>query len=515
MIRLKQRLSALAVAGTLLGTALVAGVAIPASAHTPAASATCEALTVTAASYETQPERGTPTKTVDNPNYKPAVPAQPAVGTPTIVIDNPAYVPATPGSPAVGEPKITVNNPNYVAPKPAVTKTEYKYLQYVTGKEKWLDSKTWNPGLGWYYAHETRVIEVTPAVPGVGTPTIVIDNPNYKPAVPPAPAQGEPKIEVTNPDYKPAVPAQDAVGTPKIEVENPDYRPADATPNTATVTINGVVVETVKFGKGFSKSYTFANKYQANSWSVSFVSWNGPGTKTESGTSTACPLPEQPKDKVNYGTWSNPVFDCTTEVGDVQQVTRTNIRTPYVFDYESGKWVLGTPVSVETHKDYTATAEDVAALDKECAPEQPKDLVVPGEWSTAEFDCTTEVGDEQTITREVSTTVYVLEGREWVEGETSVTTEEKTYVATAEDIEGVECPVEEPPVVTPPATETPKPTPAPVKAAVVDDSLAATGGELPLVLGGLGVLALIAGGVVIYLSRRKKATEVADSVDAE
>lgn len=87
-----------------------------------------------------------------------------------------------------------------------------------------------------------------------------------------------------------------------------------------------------------------------------------------------------------------------------------------------------------------------------------------------------------------------------------------------QDLVSFECevpPTEEPPVVTPPATETPKPTPAPVKAAVVDDSLAATGGELPLVLGGLGVLALIAGGVVIYLSRRKKATEVADSVDAE
>ena len=69
--------------------------------------------------------------------------------------------------------------------------------------------------------------------------------------------------------------------------------------------------------------------------------------------------------------------------------------------------------------------------------------------------------------------------------------------------------------VTCPVVEKPKPVSAPVKAAVVDDSLAATGGELPLVLGGLGVLALIAGGLAVYFSRRKKATEVADSVDAE
>lgn len=61
-----------------------------------------------------------------------------------------------------GEPPLITPAVEYQA---AVTKTEYLYKQLVTGKEKWLDSLTWNPGLGWYYAQQTRVVVVTPEVP--------------------------------------------------------------------------------------------------------------------------------------------------------------------------------------------------------------------------------------------------------------------------------------------------------------------------------------------------------------
>lgn len=193
-----------------------------------------------------------------------------------------------------------------------------------------------------------------------------------------------------------------------------------------------------------------------------------------------------------------------------------------------------------------------ATVPSDCIPPKPDNLITYGEWTTGEYEC----GDTTVqITRSVTSTEYVLVEGAWVpEGESETTTQTETRDLTAEEIAELECPVVVPPVetcddfdtqedaqaafdsdpvkyagldgdkdgiacestvVTPPATETPKPTPAPVKAAVVDDTLAATGGELPLVLGGLGVLALIAGGVVIYLSRRKKATEVAESVDAE
>lgn len=122
----------------------------------------------------------------------------------------------------------------------------------------------------------------------------------------------------------------------------------------------------------------------------------------------------------------------------------------------------------------------------DCILPQPEADVVYGEWSKPVVTCDSKVGDQVTVTREVSTTEYVLVEGEWVPGEPVITSEEDSYTVTADDIEALDCAVVVPPVD--------KPTAKPVKAAVSDDStLAQTGGAVnPWLVGG-AVLALLAG----------------------
>jgi len=283
----------------LLAGAGLAFTAAPASAHTPAASATCEAITISASNYETKPASGEPT--IANPDYQPAVPGTPAVGEPTIVIDNPDYVPA----------------------KDAVTATEYLYKQLITGKTKWLDSLTWNPGLGWYYAGETREVEVTPAQPAVGEPQIEVDNPAYVPAVPEVPAVGEPTIP------------------------NPEYVEADETPNTVAVTVDGATT-TEEFGTDYSAVVPFENKYVAHDWSVTITAWNDPSgdrgyTQTYSGTTTPCDLPIVPASHSVTGEATCGAADITlsNEQGEYEQALTASFVIWVDGDFHSAPAVMG------------------------------------------------------------------------------------------------------------------------------------------------------------------------------
>lgn len=222
----------------LLAGGIVAASVAPASAHTPAASATCEAVTISAVYYETKPAHGEPT------------------------IANPDYVPGTPGQPAVGEPTITVPNPDYVAPKDAVTAIEYEWRGILTNWGTiWSQER---PHIGWWKTGAERTIEISPAMPAVGEPTITIDNPAYVPAVPEVPAQGEPTIP------------------------NPAYQAADATPNTVTVTVDGEQVYSERFGTSHNATIPLDGKTK-HTWVASFMGWNGVGTQTISGKTTACP----------------------------------------------------------------------------------------------------------------------------------------------------------------------------------------------------------------------------------
>jgi hypothetical protein len=132
-------------------------------------------------------------------------------------------------------------------------------------------------------------------------------------------------------------------------------------------------------------------------------------------------------------------------------------------------------------------------------PPQPEDKVVVSEWSTPEYTCENEPLDQVPTTRTITTTPYVWDAESWtwVEGESTVVTEEASYVVTSADLESLECPTTPTPT---PSTPAAKPTPA---------ALAVTGGGdsgalLPLA----GVLASVLGGVLVTLAvirRRRQA----------
>lgn len=227
----------------LLAGAGLAITAAPASAHTPAASATCEAIAISATAYETKPASGEPT--IPNPDYVPAIPGTPAVGEPTIVIDNPDYVPAT-------DP---------------VTVTEYEWRGIF---DNW--GTIWStdrPYFGWWKTGQERVVETHPGTPAVGEPTITVPNPDYVPSTDPVPAQGEPTIP------------------------NPEYVEADATPNTVTVTVDGDEVYAAEFGQSHDATIPLDGS-TGHDWIASFVGWNGIGTQTLQGTTEPCELPHTP-----------------------------------------------------------------------------------------------------------------------------------------------------------------------------------------------------------------------------
>lgn len=139
------------------------------------------------------------------------------------------------------------------------------------------------------------------------------------------------------------------------------------------------------------------------------------------------------------------------------------------------------------------------------------ETVVYGEWSTPTITCDSEVGDEQTLTRTVTTTPSSRTTGEptydqatntwtqgpfgpWVEGEPVVTQETSTYVVTAEDIEALDCVI-----------SLPKPTPTPT-AVVVAPKLAVTGGNgINPLIPTAGLLALLSGAIALGI-RRNRAT---------
>lgn len=367
----------------------------------------------------------------------------PAVGEPTITTPNPDYVPAIPGTPAQGEPTISVevSNPDYKPAVPAVTKTEYLYKQLVTGKEKWMDSLTWNPGLGWYYAHQERTTEVTPAQPAVGTPTIWVDQPNpyYVPEVPGVPAVGEPTISTPNPDYVEA-------RTETVE------HPAVTCPAPPAHNANG--------------------KATCGAWDITLYNVQAEGYKNQT---------------ASYVVYIDGKFNAAYAVAanKTEAISGT-------FPEDSGNHQVIVR-SGPAQGDKIVFSLDVTS---DCIAPQPKDAVVIGEWSKPVITCDSKVGDVVTITREVSTTEYVLSENGWVPGDAVITAEEDTYTVTADDIKALKCAVVVPPVE--------KPTAKPVKAAAVSDStLAQTGGVVSPWLVGGGIAALLAAAGIRIASRQR------------
>jgi len=209
-VNIKRTVALLGVTGVAVAGAVI-GLAAPASAHTPSVSATCSTLSVDLESYADQ------------------IPAQDEV---SHVVHHHDLV--TPEVPAV----------------PEVSHTEYLYKQLITGKEKWLDSITWNPGLGWYYSGQSKVVVDQEAVDAV--PAAYND---WDETIVDSPAQ-------------------------------------DAKSNHIVVTVDGSTVEDSDFGSSFAKDYDLGDKYVEHSWSVDVTAWDSSDYNlSQSGTTTACDLP--------------------------------------------------------------------------------------------------------------------------------------------------------------------------------------------------------------------------------
>lgn len=292
----------------------------------------------------------------------------------------------------------------------------------------------------------------------------------------------------------------------------------------------------VEAGKTITDTLTFAEDTGIHKVEV-FQSGTSEWKSIAKATVESDCIPPKPDTKIEFTEWVDGEYECSAT-----EVPQTRTKSVTTYELVDNKWVAQAPVVTTDTQTRPLTEAEQEAADIECAGPQPENKVTHTEWVTGEYVC----GDTTVqITRSVTSTEYVLVEGAWVpEGESETTTQTETRDLTAEEIAELECPVVVPPVETcddfdtqeeaqaafdsdpvkyagldgdkdglacdTKPTDTPEPTPAPEVT-----GLAATGGELPLVLGGLGVLALIAGGVAIYLSRRKKATEVADSVDAE
>lgn len=247
-----------------------------------------------------------------------------------------------------------------------------------------------------------------------------------------------------------------------------------------------------------------------------FTRWQMyPGTApfVHEDVATACaPVEVGPKHNANgeaqCGVYSITLYNPQAEGeinGTASYVVYIDGKFNQAYAVESGKTVVVSGAFDEdsgNHQVIVRTGpaqgdEFVFSLDvtSDCIAPQPEADVVVGEWSKLVITCENVVGDELDITREVTTTEYVLSENGWVPGEAVVTTEEGTYTVTAEDIEALDCVITQPPTTVPaPVAAKPAVT---KKAATTVDNLATTGGSADFgLLGGAAALLLIGGALV-------------------
>jgi hypothetical protein len=234
----------------LVATAIVAGVALPASAHTPEVIATCDSLIASASYYETKPAADAVT---EERLVSPAVDYQ---------------------APVYGEPPIITPAVEY---QPAVYATEYEFRhKLLIWKTTWKEDPNWNAeendhSLGWYATGNTRQGRLI-------TPEVQAQPPVY----------GEPPL------ISPEVQAKDAVYETVVVTPAQD---ADATPNTVEIIVDGASLGVAEFGTDGEWFVPLAGT--GHTYEVRFVAWNDPDgskgwTKTFTGTTEPCEQPLTP-----------------------------------------------------------------------------------------------------------------------------------------------------------------------------------------------------------------------------
>jgi hypothetical protein len=438
-----------ALGGAVIAASLVAAPFVgvtAASAHTPEVSATCDSLIITAEYYETKP--GTDA-VYENVVVKEAVPYQPAV---------------------YGEPPLITPAVEY---QPAVYETEYEFRhKWFAWKTTWKSDPNWNAeendhSLGWYATGNTR------------------QGPLVSPEVPAKDAVYGPA-----PLISAEVPAQEAVYE---WTEVTPATPADNTPNTVEVIVDGVSLGVTEFGVSGEWYVPLAGT--GHTYEVRFVAWNDPDgtkgwTKAIMGSVDACPLPEMPDTVVTYSEWTDWTADC--ESGTATR-TRTISEQGWEWDQGTKQWVPAEPLVV------TETDSRPVTFD-ECPIPQPEDDVVVTDWSEPVVNCDTQVGDELTVTREVTTTPYRFDEEQWawvLDTENAETVTESDVIVVEDGmLDGLECPV------TPEPTPTPSTTPVKAEPAALAET---GGGDVNLLLPIAAGIASVLGGALVVAARRRSA----------
>ncbi|QUE25364.1 membrane protein [Microbacterium phage Fizzles] len=432
----------------------VACVAAPASATTSVDSFGVCVPSGDTTTVVVHPAVGTPTLTVPNPEYVPAVPGTPgvpAIGEPTIEVENPAYIPAVPtipAQPAIGEPTKVIDNPDYIAP-------------------------TYTPGF-WQ------------DVPAVGTPTIIVQqpNPDYVPAVAEIP-------EVSHTDYVAKRYVIDVHSQPAVTKTQWRY---------------------VKHG-GYGEVWVDndSSKYvDSNGNPVDFWSWDKYERTQKTRVVEVTPAVQE------QGHWEEGTFheypgDGWTILSESKHVTQ--------------EYVPGTPAQGSETIDVEVTNPDYVPATQVWVPPVytpavgEKTITVPNPDyvpATEEIPGTPAVG-EPTIVIENPAYIPAVPGTDEIPavGEPTKEIPNPAYVAEWAEIvivDGVECPPvvpeeptapEEEPVVAPVTAPTLRSVAAKAAPAESVDTLAQTGGEanLALLLGAGGLV--VAGGALAAARRRR------------
>lgn len=464
-----------AVTALLVGGGLAVATSLPASAHTPEVSSTCQSITVDLTNYEYI--AGTPAQTGTRV-VTPAVPFQPAVyGERPLITPAVEYVPANPGV------------------------TQYQYSQLVTGKTKWLDSLTWNPGLGWYYNGTTQVVGATPEVPAQEA------------------VYGEAPLISAEVAAQPEVTEQ--------------YEVAPATPardNGVTILVDGVIVHEARFGTSYSYTQPI-DGVKGHTYNVVIDAIGSAYDKTINGKTTAC----KPTD-ITVPALNVVPPTCDTD-GTLPFLNNPAAQNPNGYEFPGQGFRVYISPAFSGPGTYTATIQKVGPgfdpafpygtkivggdtaqeLVVEAAtgyqgtdPEAPCYVAVPptettfGTWTTPVIDCDTQVGDELAISRENTVVTYSLNTATGeVTSSTETVTERDVHIVTQDEVDAVECPL-------PPATPEEPTTPVAQVEDVVpmggdEGTLAVTGSSLSPVVWGSGVLALVLGaGLAVWGAVRRR-----------
>lgn len=399
-----RKLIAGAVASLLVGGGLAVATALPASAHTPEVTATCNSISATLTNYEYVPGKPAEFKTVVVTPAVPEVVGVPAVYGPTLFeyahADNgngnsnktrwevegwnagdngKGWVPTgntqpgaliTPEVVAVAAvPEVTAQ----VEVKPAVAEQKNSITlvldNVVVGTEYFGTSYQGSYAIDGTKGHSYSV--VIDAIGSAYDKTISGKTTACKPT------------DITLPALTVVPPTCDTDGTlPFLNnppAQNPNgyefpgqgfrvyLSPAFTGPGTYTATLQ-------KVGPGFDPAFPYGTKIVGGQTAQTLVVEGKTGFQ---GTDPEAPCyVAVPPTETTYGEWSTPVIDCDTEVGAELAITRENTVVTYTLDTVTGQ-VSSSSETVTERDVHIVTQAEVDAVECPLPPVTPEEPTTP------------------------------------------------------------------------------------------------------------------------------------------